>query len=152
MSTDVNAFVDQLIADAEEKIRTDLKDISSKVKKDFTKKAQDVVLLYYAHYTPKIYDRTNNLRDNVVDDYLSYIVLNGHGYGAWVQFNSSGMSDYEEGTYSADKVVSNFMSGIHGSPRVFTESLPAFELMDDFQENYKKTLDGYFKNLGYTVK
>ena len=80
------------------------------------------------------------------------MVLMGHGYGAWVQFNSTGMSDYDDGTYSAGKVVSNFMYGIHGRPGIATEALAAFELMDDFQENYKKTLDGYFTDLGYTVK
>ena len=150
MSSNVNAFIDKMIADAEQKIRTDLKDISSKAKRDFVEKAKETVALYYAHYSPKIYERTNNLKDNVVDDYLSFVVLNGHGYGAWVQFNSSNMSDYNIG--NKDAVVSNFMYGIHGRPNVFMESIPAIELMEDFQLNYKKILDGYFINLGYTVK
>lgn len=152
MSADINAWIDTIVADAEKKVRTDLKDISSKVKNDFVTKAKEVVLLYYAHYTkpPRVYERTNNLRDNVVDDDLSFIALNGNGYDAWVQFNSDNMSDYDMG--NKDVVVANFMAGIHGRPSVFVEDTPAMSIMDDFQNNYKKTLDMYFTNLGYTVK
>lgn len=150
MDTDINAVVNRIIADAEKKIRTDLKDISSKAKQDFIQKAKEVVLLYYSHYQPKVYQRTNNLRDNVIDDELSFTALNGNGYGAWVQFNSSGMADYKTG--SKDAVVSNFMSGIHGKPSIFVEESSAIDLMDDFQLSYKETLDRYFINLGYTVK
>lgn len=149
MSADVNTLVDKIIADAEEKVRTDLKNISSMVKKDFTDMAKEVVMLYYSHYSPRTYTRTGNLKNNVVDDYLSYVVLNGHGYGAWIQFNSANMSDYDIG--NKDAVVSNFMYGVHGKPYIFMESLPAIDLMDDFQVNYKKTLNGYFSNLGYTI-
>lgn len=151
MSTDVNAFVDKIIADAEKKVRTDLKDISSKVKNDFTNKAKEVVILYYTNYKPIKYVRTNNLRDNVVyDDNLSFIALNGNGYDAWVQFNSDNMSDYDTG--NKDAVVSNFMYGIHGRPSISVEKESAMSLMDDFQQNYKNILDGYFINLGYIVK
>ena len=150
MSTDVNAFVDKIIADAEKKIRTDLKDISSKAKRDFVEKAKEAVTSYYANYFPRIYQRTNNLRDNVIDDDVSFAVLNGNGYGAWIQFNSGGMSDYAMG--SKDIVVSNFLYGIHGRRSIAVDSNPAADLMDDFQKNYKKILDGYFINLGYTVK
>lgn len=150
MSADVNTLVDKIIADAEKKIRTDLKNISSMAKKDFVGKAKEAVLLYYTNYTPRIYERTNNLRDNVVDDDLSFSTLNGNGDGAWVQFNSNNMSDYNVGNKNA--VVSNFMYGIHGKSSIFVEDNPAMDLMKDFQNNYKKTLDNYFINLGYTVK
>ena len=150
MSADVNTLVDKIIADAEKKVRTDLKHISSMTKKDFINKAKEAVLLYYSHYVPKIYDRTENLKNNVIDDNLSFATLNGNGYGAWIQFNSDGMSDYDTG--NKDAVVSNFMYGIHGKRSIFVESNPAIDLMDDFQENYKTILDGYFMNLGYTVK
>lgn len=152
MSTDINAFVDKIIADAKQKVRTDLKDISLKAKNDFVAKAKEVVMLYYSHYPkpPRIYERTNNLRDNVIDSDLSFVTLNGKGYDAWVQFNSYNMSDYDMG--NKDVVVSNFMHGIHGRPSIFVEDNPAIDLMDDFQNNYKKILDGYFINLGYTVK
>lgn len=150
MSTNANALIDAIIADAENKVKTDLKNISAKVKNDFVAKAKEVVMLYYAHYTPRKYDRTYNLQGNVVDDSLSYAVLNSGGYGAWIQFNSANMSDYNMG--SKDVVVANFMYGIHGRPSVFMESIPAIDLMDDFQNGYKSAkLDGYFKSLGYKV-
>lgn len=151
MSADVNAIADKIIADAEKKIRTDLKNISSKVKKDFVDKAKEVVSLYYANYSPRLYVRTSNLMNGVIDEDISFAALNGNGYGAWIQFNSNGMSDYNDGTYSADTVVSNFMSGIHGRPRVKIDGTPAITLMNNFQNSYKKILDGYFLDLGYKV-
>lgn len=150
MGADVNALVDKIIADAEKKVRTDLNHISSKVKQDFVNKAKEVVLLYYSNYSPKMYTRTYSLKNGVIDDDLSFVALNGNGYDAWVQFNSMDMSDYEYG--DKDVVVSNFMSGIHGRPSVFVEKESAMRLMDNFQEQYKATLDNYFINLGYTVK
>ena len=152
MSTDINAFIDKIVADAEKKVRTDLRDISLKVKNDFVAKANEAVMLYYAHYTkpPRVYERTNNLRDNVIDDNISFISLNGNGYDAWVQFNPDSMLDYDMG--NKDVVVHNFMHGIHGRPSIFVEDNPAMDLMDDFQNNYKKILDGYFVSRGYTVK
>jgi hypothetical protein len=150
MGADVNSFVDTIIADAKEKVRTDLRNISSTVKKDFTDKAKEVVLLYYSHYSPRVYTRTDNLKDNVIDDSLSFSALNGNGYDAWIQFNSDNMSEYDIGHKEA--VVSNFMEGIHGKPSIFVEKQSVLSLMDAFQVNYKTTLDGYFTNLGYTVK
>lgn len=150
MSADINTLVDKIIADAEKKVRTDLKHISSMVKKDFINKAKEVVLLYYSHYSPRVYNRTMNLKENVINDDLSFSTLNGNGYGAWIQFNSDNMSEYNVG--SKEAVVSNFMSGIHGKRSIFVEENSAIDLMDDFQNNYKKVLDGYFMNLGYTVK
>lgn len=149
MSADVNAIVDKIIADAEKKIRTDLSNISSKAKRDFVEKAKETVLLYYANYTPRIYQRTYNLSNNVIDDDISFSVLNGGEYGAFIQFNSQGMSDYGMG--SKDIVVSNFMQGIHGRKSVFVDGNPAIDLMDKFQEDYKEILDGYFIDLGYRV-
>lgn len=150
MSANMNKIVDQIIADAEKKVRADLKHISSMAKKDFYEKAKEVVLLYYAHYKPKIYERTYNLQDNVIDDGLSFVALNGNGYDAWIQFNADNMSDYNIG--SKEAVVSNFMHGIHGKRSIAMEDNPAMDLMDDFQQNYKYILDNYFIKLGYTIK
>lgn len=151
MSAGANAFVDKIIADAEKKIRTDLKKISSKAKNDFVNKAREAVNAYYANYNPKLYIRTNNLRNGVIDENPSFAVLSGGGFEAWIQFNSNGMSDYDDGTYSAGTVVSNFMYGIHGRPSVAMDGNPAITLMDDFQNGYKEILNGYFSALGYTV-
>lgn len=150
MSSEVGALVDKMIADAENKIRTDLNNISAKVKRDFVEKAKEAVSSYYANYSPKIYQRTNNLRNNVIDDDLTFSILNGNGYGAAVQFNSNNMSDYNMG--NKDVVVSNFMYGIHGRRNIAVDGNPAIDLMKQFQDGYKATLDGYFIGLGYTVR
>ena len=150
MSAGVNAIVDKIIADAEKKVRTDLKAISSKAKQDFVDKAREAVCTYYANYDPKLYIRTDNLRYGVIDENPSFTVLNGNGYNAWIQFNSGKMRDYTMG--SKDVVVFNFMEGIHGRESVFVDSNPAVDFMNDFQNNYKKTLDSYFIDLGYKVK
>lgn len=151
MSNNIDALVDKIILDAENKVRTDLKSISSKAKNDFISKATEAVSAYYASYSPKLYIRTNNLRNGVVDEDVSFAALNGNGYGAWIQFNGSGMSDYPDGTYGVGTVVSNFMHGVHGRPSVQVDGNPAIDFMNDFQKGYKKTLDAYFLNLGYTV-
>lgn len=150
MSADVNALIDKMVADASQKIKTDLKNISSQAKRDFIAKSKEVVLLYYAHYTPKVYQRIYNLRDNVIEEDPSFAVLSRGAYGAWVQFNSNNMSEYDIG--NKDAVVDNFMYGIHGRKKIFVEPNPAIELMNEFQQGYKTTLDSYFLNLGYTVK
>ncbi len=147
MGADVNSFVDKIISDAEKRVRTDLKNVSSKIKQDFTDKAKEAVLMYYTNYSPRTYNRTYNLKENVIDDDLSFTTLNGDG--AWIQFNSSNMSDYNIG--DKDVVVSNFMYGIHGKRNIFVEGNPAINLMETFQESYKSILDGYFISLGYKV-
>lgn len=152
MADNINALIDKIIDDAEAKVRADLKVISSKAKNDFIEKAKEVVLLYYANYTPELYKRTNNLRDNVINDNMSFATLSGNGYSAWIEFSANGMGNYTDG---GDKfiIVESFISGIHGRPSIQVDSPSPTELMDDFQDSYKKrTLDGYFRSLGYHIK
>lgn len=146
----VNALADKIIREAEQKVRADLKDISAEVKKDFVEKAKEVVLLYYANYPPQLYQRTGNLQGGVIDDNVSFSSLNGNGYGAWIQFSSSGMADYTDGGDKAI-VVDSFMSGIHGRPSIQQDSPSATDLMDNFQNGYKSILNGYFISRGYRV-
>ena len=111
------------------------------------------MLIYYTNYPkpPRIYNRTYNLRDNVINDNIPGGSLGGNEYGAWIQFSANGMNNYTDG---GDKfqIVDSFMEGIHGRPSVQVDSPSPQELMQQFQEGYKKrTLDGYFRSLGYTV-
>lgn len=151
MVSNLDNFVNKMVQNAERKIRTDLKNIGSRVKDDFIKQANEAVMLYYANYTPKVYQRTYNLMNNVIDENLTFTVLNGDGSGVWIQFNSNNMEEYK---YSdKDAVVSNFMYGIHGKPSIKKDTNPAIDIMNDFQRGYKQnTLDKYFKQLGYIVK
>ena len=43
MGADVNSFVDKIISDAEKRVRTDLKNVSSKIKQDFRRKNIKVI-------------------------------------------------------------------------------------------------------------
>lgn len=142
MDANINAFVNKIIDDAEKKVRADVKAANAKAKDDFINKAKEVILLYYTNYSPEIYERTYNLKNNVLNK----------SENAWVQFNSGYMDEYKDGGNKAI-VVENFMSGIHGRPSVQVDSPSPAKIMDDFQRNYKKhTLDGYFRNLGYRIE
>ena len=138
----ITAFANKIVDDAEKKVRADVKTINAKAKDDFVNRATEVILLYYSNYTPKVYDRIYNLRDNVLNT----------SENAWIQFNSRYMADYADGG-NKDAVVQNFMQGIHGKPSIQVDSPSPAELMENFQNNYKKRiLDNYFRNLGYKVK
>ena len=138
----IAAFAKKIVDDAEKKVRADVKTINAKAKDDFVNKATEVILLYYSnYYPPKVYDRTYNLRDNVLNK----------SENAWIQFNSRYMDDYIDGG-NKDVVVHNFMQGVHGKPSIQVDSPTPAELMNDFQNNYKKRiLDNYFRDLGYKV-
>ena len=154
MKDNIDALINQIVDDAEKKIRTDLKVISSKVQDDFAEKAKEVVLLYYTNYPkpPRIYERTYNLYNNVIDYNISFGFLKKGRYDSWLQFNSDNMKEYTDGG-NKDEIVKNFMMGIHSDEDVFVEENPAKYIMDAFQHGYKKNkLDGYFRQLGYSVK
>lgn len=152
MASNIDALIDGILDKAEAKVKASLVNISSKVTTDFRKKAVHAINAYYANYTPWMYDRTGNLRDNVIGDELSFNILNGNMYGGGVQFSSGNMPDYMDGG-KKDIVVENFMAGIHPAPRkpAFVEGNPAHQIMEDFQNGYKKTLDRYFISHGFEV-
>ena len=152
MASNVDALIDKILDKAEAKVKASLVSISSKITADFRAEAKNAIQSYYANYTPVLYERTGNLRKNVIGDDLSFNVLNGNTYGGGVQFNSGNMPDYTNGG-DKDIVVQNFMAGIHPGRRgpVHVEYTPAHQIMEDFQKGYKKTLDGYFISHGFTV-
>lgn len=152
MASNVDTLIDKILDKAEAKVKASLVSISSKITNDFRRKATYAIQEYYSNYTPYIYDRTGNLRDNVIGDELSFSILNGNIYGGGVQFNSGNMSNYMDG---GDKeiVVKNFMEGIHPAPRspAYVEENSACQIMKEFQNGYKKTLDKYFISHGFEV-
>ena len=151
MDINVDDFVEKIFKDAKKKVETDLAFISAQAKQDFETEARRTVMEYYAHYTPRVYDRTGNLKKNVIDNEPSFSVLNGKSkYEAWISFSSENMSNYSRG--SKDAVVSNFMAGIHGRPSIAVEDDPAKSIMEKFQNGYKQKLDTYFISRGYSVK
>ena len=154
MATKPRKSIEQMLAEADAKIRSDLTEISNLARKDFRNKAQDALVTYYANYPkpPRIYERTENLLQNAINDDMSFddfVISDADSYGAWVHLNADNMEDYETGDKYA--VLSNFMYGIHGKPSIKVDINPAIVLMDSFQTNYKKTLDKYFTERGFIV-
>ena len=152
MATKTYKSIDKMLAEADAKIRSDLTEISRLARKDFRDKAHDALVKYYASYSPKVYTRTENLLNNAINDDMSFddfLISSKDSYGAWVHFNADDMNDYEIGDKYA--VLSNFMYGIHGKSEIKIDSNPAIESMNNFQINYKKTLDKYFLNKGFTI-
>lgn len=152
MATKKPKSIEKMLAEADAKIRADLKEISGLVRKDFRSQAENALSAYYANYTPKVYNRTGNLMDNAINDDMSFddfIITNRDSYGGWVHFNADNMDDYE--TSDKNGVLSNFMYGVHGRPEIKIEDTPAIRLMENYQNNYKKILDGYFSSRGFTI-
>ena len=153
MKINTGAIADEIIAEAKKQIKKDIKAIGKQAKKDFLVQSQLVAYLYYTRYTPRKYERTHNLLDNVVDDSMLFSSFGGDSVNAGISFNASGMSDYEDGSsYAKHVVVDNFMEGIHGKKSIQQDSRNALVLMEEFQQNYKKTLDRYFAERGYTIE
>ena len=152
MATKANVSIDKMLMEAEKKVKKDLTEISSLIRHDFKEQAKNTLALYYSHYNPQVYDRTFNLFNNAIDEDIEFddfSLSSGNSYGAWVHFTSNGMIDYVRG--DKDIVLSNFMEGIHGRPSIYVEQNLAAFIMGRYQENYKKTLDGYFIDRGFTV-
>lgn len=150
MSSKTNIMIDTMLAEIETKVKADLVDISKQITQDFKAKARNVVTAYYLNYNPLMYERTYNLSSGVINDDISFSVLNGSGYGGGVQFSSMKMNDYVSGG-NKNAVVNNFMLGIHGSEKVQVDDISPMNAMEEFQNNYKEILDGYFISRGYKV-
>ena len=152
MATKKAKSLEKMLAEADAKIRADLKEISRLVRKDFREQAENALSAYYINYKPLVYERTRNLMENAINDDMSFddfSITNKNSYGGWVHFNADNMNDYE--TSDKNAVLSNFMYGIHGKPEIKIESNPALRLMESYQNNYKKILDGYFSSRGFTI-
>lgn len=154
MATKKQKSIDEMLAEADAKIRADLTEISRLARRDFRNKAHDALVTYYANYPkpPRIYERTENLLRNAIDDDIAFddfVISDKDSYGAWVHFNAYNMDDYEIGDKYA--VLDNFMHGIHGKPYIKTDSNPAISIMNNYQREYKTTLDKYFTSRGFIV-
>lgn len=150
MSSKINMEIDTMLAKIETKVKADLVDISRQITQDFKEQASCVVREYYLNYSPLMYERKDNLRSGVINDDISFSVLNGTGYGGGVQFSSEKMWAYTDGG-NKDIVVNSFMYGIHGSERVHVDETSPMSKMEEFQNSYKSILNGYFISRGYKV-
>lgn len=142
--------IDTMLAGIEAKVKADLVDISKQITQDFKEQARCVITAYYANYSPLMYERTYNLSSGVINDDISFSVLNGTEYGGGVQFSSAKMFDYTDGG-NKDIVVNSFMFGIHGSEKIHVDAVSPMSQMEEFQNSYKNILNGYFTSRGYKV-
>lgn len=143
-------IINDIVAKAEKKIISDCKAAGKQIQKDFTKRAQEAVDIYYSEYDPyPSYIRTNNLYSNVIDD-MNMIYANDF-VGGDISFSHNGMAPYEDNG-NPELVVFNFMRGIHGNDSVKVGN-NVINYMTSFQDGYKASvLDGFFAKRGYKVR
>lgn len=84
-------------------------------REEMSKYASEAIHIFYNSYTPKVYDRTFDLRDNA---FVPFYMNNGwyrkvaHSYVGGVQFNSANMQPYKQ--HPASKVLEQALYGMHG--------------------------------------
>ena len=154
MDTIIKEFVNNESKRWKKAIRSAMRDVAKKVEADFMIQAKECMDAYYREYTPLVYDRTENLRDNGYHPYKRY---RKNEIDVGVAFSADEMNPYpvDEGSdlsgYDiANIVVSNFMEGIHGRPSIsigrhvdetmrhFTTAYKHWELDKYFQDNFEK--------------
>ena len=75
--------------------------------------AKQAIEIFYSSYSPSIYRRTDNLKNN---SYERYYKNNGNKVYGGVIISSNKMAEYQYGTWSAAKVVSStWAGGTHGN-------------------------------------
>lgn len=126
----VKEFADSVKEDGRRAIRQVMRDVVKKVEKDFINQGRACVDNYYFEYTPIIYDRTYNLRDNVVQPYRRYrkneidvgvalTPIEMDSYFSIIFDERTKASEYKYQSDVESYVVQNFMQGIHGDPSIY---------------------------------
>lgn len=154
MDAMIKAFANQVANDGKAKIRKAMRIVANRVEDDFIKQAQSCLDSYYMEFSPAVYNRTGNLRDNSINPYRRY---RRNEIDVGVSFDAGGMnayksndsvSNYKENPYITNieqLVVSNAMEGIHGSPSVYI-GRNIDKTMTHFTDAYGFLfLDGYFQ-------
>lgn len=156
MKDAIKDFVNDVKAQGKKAIRSAMRDVVRKVETDFMAQAKSCMDNYYIEYTPKLYERTYNLRDYGYHPYKRY---RKNEIDVGVAFSADEMPMYDSDSENADNisgfsiedlVVNNFMQGIHGNPSVyigrhvdetmqhFTSAYVQFELDKYFEDNFEK--------------
>jgi hypothetical protein len=156
MEAAIKAFVQQVANENRNKIRQAMRTVSKRVEADFMEQASKCLDSYYSEYSPLVYERTGNLRDNSIQPYKRY---RANEFDVGVAFSPSGMNKYyrsggeinnKDKPYiknTEELVVYNAMSGIHGNSSIYV-GRNIDETMMHFTSAYAHWfLDGYFKEL-----
>ena len=100
-------------------IETYAKSYAKEATKQLTNQAQSCIEMFYRDYTPKIYDRTEDLLRN---SYVPYYHNNGRTYYGGVRITADFMSPYYSGgimnhTYTEPIIIAQLgWHGWHGDP------------------------------------
>ena len=145
MEAAIAAFVEQVAAEHKRRIRKAMRDVTKRVEADFMEQAQQCLDSYYSEYSPLVYQRTGNLRDNSLHPYRRY---RRNEIDIGVIFSAEEMNSYARPIANIERlVVDNAMSGIHGNPSVYV-GRNIDDTMMHFTSAYAHLfLDGYFKAL-----
>ena len=151
----IKEFADSVKDDGRRAIRRVMRDVANKVERDFKAQGRACIDNYYEEYEPRIYERTFNLMNNVLQPYRRY---RKNEIDVGVSFEASEMNSYVDvmfngqkvkrkdydGYHFEDTVVQNFMEGIHGRPSVYVGA-HVDETMQLFTNAYVNwELDKYF--------
>lgn len=154
MDAAISAFANQVANEGKAKLRKAMRIVASRVEKDFIKQAQSCLDSYYVEFSPAVYNRTGNLRENSINPYKRY---RRNEIDVGVSFDTSNMNAYRSNDSISDNnakpyiknieqlVVSNAMEGIHGRPSVYV-GRNIDKTMEHFTNAYGSWfLDGYFQ-------
>lgn len=105
--------------DVEKYLKTFAEAYADTAANEITKFAQQAIQRFYDNYTPKYYDRTDDLRDN---SFSRYKHNNGRQYYGGVRISTHNMSPYVVGGLNNRRFIDPFYivqpaweKGIHGS-------------------------------------
>lgn len=146
MADNLSKVTNNIKKDLRNKIKKEVRDYTEKYCVAYCQKAADeitefaksAIYQFYNDYTPSIYDRTYDLRDN---SYKRYYHNNGHGkYYGGVRITSEDMSTYQPGTvYETDpfEVVTAAYNGWHGDPIRNIYTTPPLEIIREKMKDKK---------------
>lgn len=159
MKDTIKGFVDEVKAQGKKAIRSAMRDVVRKIESDFMVQAKACMDNYYREYTPRVYERTENLREHGYHPYRRYRkneIDVGVAFSADQMLPYSGVESEDNTTndisgFSIEElVVNNFMQGIHGNPSIyigrhvddtmqhFTSAYVHYELDKYFEDNFEK--------------
>ena len=105
--------------------------------KELTKTAKNAIQQFYKDYTPNIYDRTEDLKNNSYKPYYHY---NGRTFYGGVRITSENMSPYQPSSQSPTdpfEVASFAWNGWHGHPIRCIYTTPPIQIVKEKKEDKK---------------
>lgn len=141
-------------ADMKKYMETYAKSYTEEAAKQLTNQAQSCIEMFYRDYTPKVYDRTEDLLKN---SYKPYRHNNSDSYYGGVRITADFMSPYYSGgimshTYTAPIVIAQLgWHGWHGDPTGYggrfepIRTTPPLDTLLSFynKNSFRKSVENY---------